>query len=166
MGWGKGQKCIRQVNMRNRSPSRWACIDVWTWSVHLSQAYTQFQFYFVLVYVLGLVCVYELRPPKGILFIPQVIYISMESHGGMISTRKNRKTWKKSCPSATTNLTYTDPETNPRLRCKRPAANSPSNDTTYYCILVKIHFHSFNSESIVWSVLSLFLISTLRTSYC
>jgi hypothetical protein len=31
----------------------------------------------------------ELWPPMGLLFIPQVIYMSMENHGGMILTEEN-----------------------------------------------------------------------------
>jgi hypothetical protein len=36
--------------------------------------------------VLEYVC--ELRPPAGLLLISQVIYMSMENHGGMMTTEK------------------------------------------------------------------------------
>jgi hypothetical protein len=35
------------------------------------------------------VYVSELQPPVGLLFIPKVIYMSMENHGRIISTEKN-----------------------------------------------------------------------------
>jgi hypothetical protein len=38
-------------------------------------------------------------------------------------TEENRSTGRKTCPSATTNPTWTEPGSNPGLRGGRPAAN-------------------------------------------
>jgi hypothetical protein len=49
----------------------------------------------------------------------------MENNGG-ISTEENRRTQRKTCPSATlstTNLTWIDPDANPGLSGERPATN-------------------------------------------
>jgi hypothetical protein len=49
--------------------------------------------------------------------------MSLESNGGMILTGKNRRTRRKTCPSATlstTNPTWIDPDANPDLRGQRP----------------------------------------------
>jgi hypothetical protein len=62
----------------------------------------------------------DLRPPTGLLVILQW-YMSMEIHGGMILTGKNRRTRRETCPSdtwgcqSTTHHTRTDP--NPQTRC-------------------------------------------------
>jgi hypothetical protein len=56
----------------------------------------------------------------------------MESDGGMILTGKNRRTWRKTCPSVTfsaTNPTYIYPGTNPGLHGERPATNRLSHGT-------------------------------------
>ena len=48
------------------------------------------------------------------------------SIGGVLLTRKNRNTSRQTCPTATlstTNLTWTDSETNPGLQGERPATN-------------------------------------------
>jgi hypothetical protein len=60
----------------------------------------------------------ELRPSSCLLFIPQVIYMSLDSHGGMILTGESRRTRRKTCRSATlytTNPILTDPGANPGL---------------------------------------------------
>jgi hypothetical protein len=52
--------------------------------------------------------------------------MSLESDGGMILTGENRRTRRKTCPSATmstTNPTWIDPGVNTRLRGERPATN-------------------------------------------
>jgi hypothetical protein len=59
--------------------------------------------------------------------------MSLESDGGMILTGENRRTRRKTCPSATlstTNPTWIDPGVNPGLRGERPAANDLSHGTT------------------------------------
>jgi hypothetical protein len=51
-----------------------------------------------------------------------------------ILTGENRRTRRKTCPSATsptTNPTWIDPGANPSLRGKRPATNHLSHDTAY-----------------------------------
>jgi hypothetical protein len=58
--------------------------------------------------------------------------MSLESDGGMILTGENRRTWRKTCPSATlytTNPTWIDPGANPGLRGERPATNDLSHGT-------------------------------------
>jgi hypothetical protein len=65
----------------------------------------------------------------------------MESHGGMIWTGENRRTRRKTCPSATlstTNHTWSEPGANPDLRGKRPVTNRLSYGTatlTSYLLL-------------------------------
>jgi hypothetical protein len=52
--------------------------------------------------------------------------MSLESEGGMILTGENRRTRRKTCPSATlptTNPTWIDQGANPGLRGERPATN-------------------------------------------
>jgi hypothetical protein len=74
----------------------------------------------------------ELRPPMGVLFIPQVIYEYTKSHGGMILTGENERTLRKTCPNATlstTNITWTDPFANPGLRDDWPATKRLSDGT-------------------------------------
>jgi hypothetical protein len=46
----------------------------------------------------------ELRPPTGLLFIPQVIHMCVESHGGMVLTGEARRTRRENCPSATLSI--------------------------------------------------------------
>jgi hypothetical protein len=69
----------------------------------------------------------ELWPPRGLPFIHQMmIYIKVESQDGMILTRENQRTWRKTCPSAilsTTNPTWPDPSVNPGLHGERLATN-------------------------------------------
>jgi hypothetical protein len=56
----------------------------------------------------------------------------MESDGGMILTGENRRTRRKTCPSATLstiNPTQIDPGANPGLRGERPATSDLSHGT-------------------------------------
>jgi hypothetical protein len=56
-------------------------------------------------------------------------WMRLESDGGMILTGENRRTRRKTCPSATlstTNPTWIDPGANPVLRGERPATNDLS----------------------------------------
>jgi hypothetical protein len=58
--------------------------------------------------------------------------MSLESDGGMILTGENRRTRRKTCPSATlstTKPTWIDPGTNPSLSGERPAINDLSHGT-------------------------------------
>jgi hypothetical protein len=58
--------------------------------------------------------------------------MSLESDGGMILTGENRRTLRKTCPSATlstTNPTWIDPGANPVLRDERLATNDLSQAT-------------------------------------
>jgi hypothetical protein len=58
--------------------------------------------------------------------------MSLESDGGMILTGENRRTRRKTCPSATlstTNPTWIDPGSNPGLRGERPVTNDLSHGT-------------------------------------
>jgi hypothetical protein len=51
---------------------------------------------------------------------------SMEHHGGMILTKENRRTRRRTCPSATftaTNPALTEPDANPGLRGDMPTTN-------------------------------------------
>jgi hypothetical protein len=60
--------------------------------------------------------------------------MSLDSDGGMILTGKNRRTRRKTCPSATlstTNPTQIDPGANPGFRGERPATNDLSHGTAY-----------------------------------
>jgi hypothetical protein len=61
--------------------------------------------------------------------------MSLESDGGMILTGENRRTRRKTCPSATLftiNPTWIDPGANPDLRGKRPATNDLSHGTALF----------------------------------
>jgi hypothetical protein len=83
-----------------------------------------FKFYFM-----GWHYVSELLPLADILVIPRWY---MESDGGIILTGKNRRTWRKTCPSVTlsaTNPTSIYPGTNPGLRGERPPTNRLSHGT-------------------------------------
>jgi hypothetical protein len=65
-----------------------------------------------------------LVPKRGCLLFTLAYY-----DGGMILTGKNRRTLRKTCPSATlstTNLTCIDPGANPGLRGEKPATNDLS----------------------------------------
>jgi hypothetical protein len=60
--------------------------------------------------------------------------MSLESDGGMILTGENRRTRRKTCPSATlstTNPTWIDPDSNPGLCGERPATDDLSHGTTH-----------------------------------
>jgi hypothetical protein len=77
----------------------------------------------------------ELLPLTGPLFIPQMIHEWIWSSGGMILTGENRRTRRKTCPSATlstTNYTWTDLVGNPGLRREKPATNRLSYDTANF----------------------------------
>jgi hypothetical protein len=66
--------------------------------------------------------------------------MSLESHGGMILTGENRRTGRKTCPSATlstTNPTWIDPGENTGLRCERPATNDLSPGTVRVVSLLR-----------------------------
>jgi hypothetical protein len=85
----------------------------------------------------------ELRPPIGLLFVPQVTY-GMESHDGMM-TGENQRTWRKTCPSATMSTikpTWTDPG----LCSERPTTNRLSHATVKFlgyrkvCNFVSQHY--------------------------
>jgi hypothetical protein len=72
--------------------------------------------------------------------------MSLESDGGMILTGENRRTRRKTCPSATlstTNPTWIDPGTNSGLRCERTATNDLSHGTAlplaYWNVKIKIY---------------------------
>jgi hypothetical protein len=63
--------------------------------------------------------------------------MSLKSDGGMILTGENRRTRRKTSPSATlstTNPTGIDPGANPGLRGERPATNHLSHGTAQPCI--------------------------------
>jgi hypothetical protein len=68
-------------------------------------------------------------------------------------TGKNRSTRGKTCPSATfstTNPTWTDSESNPVHRGKRPATNRLSHGTTQFGVLVtaiSIHSHIVSNNT-------------------
>jgi hypothetical protein len=68
-------------------------------------------------------------------------YMSMESHGGMISAGENWRTLRKTCPNATlsiTNPTWIDPSANPGLRDENmPRALTFSSSTSgLQCVCV------------------------------
>jgi hypothetical protein len=63
-------------------------------------------------------------------------YMSIESHGGMILTGENQRTWRKTCPSATlafTNPTWTDPGTDLGLSSEWSVTNRLSLGTATAC---------------------------------
>jgi hypothetical protein len=65
---------------------------------------------YVVVHVDGVRLCLWTAPPTGLLFIPDVK--CMECHAGTILKDENRRTQRKSCPSATSstkNWTWTDP---------------------------------------------------------
>jgi hypothetical protein len=62
--------------------------------------------------------------------------MSLESDGGMLLTRENRRTRRKTCPSATlstTNPIWIEPGANPGHRGERPATNDLSHGTAIFC---------------------------------
>jgi hypothetical protein len=64
--------------------------------------------------------------------------MSLESDGGMIFTGQNRRTRRKTCPSATlstTNPTWIDLGTNPGLRGDRPVTDDLSHGTAPMIVL-------------------------------
>jgi hypothetical protein len=64
--------------------------------------------------------------------------MSIESHGGIILTEKTRKTLRKLYPSgnmSATNLTWSEPGTNPGLRGERQVTTRLSHDTASILIL-------------------------------
>jgi hypothetical protein len=66
--------------------------------------------------------------------------MTLESDGGMISTGENRRTRRKTCPSATlstTNPTWIHPGVNPVLRGVRPATNHLSHGAAQRLPLIK-----------------------------
>jgi hypothetical protein len=68
----------------------------------------------------------------------RVIHKWIWSSGGMILTGRNRRTRRETCPSATlssTNSTWTDLSTNPRLCSEKPAASHLSCGTSCVVIL-------------------------------
>jgi hypothetical protein len=74
----------------------------------------------------------ELRPLTGQLFIPQMIYMRVDSCGGMILTGENWRTQRKTCPSAIMSIinpTWTNPDVNPGLHSERPATNPLNHGT-------------------------------------
>jgi hypothetical protein len=74
----------------------------------------------------------ELRPPTGLLFIPQVIYEYGEPRCNAIN-RENRKISEKIATlniSFTTNRIWRDPGANPGLYSDRPATNRVSHAMT------------------------------------
>jgi hypothetical protein len=72
----------------------------------------------------------KLQPLVGLLFIPQAMYEYEESRWK--DTGENRRTLRKTCPSATlstTNPIWTGPGANPGLRDEKPATNCLSHGT-------------------------------------
>jgi hypothetical protein len=67
--------------------------------------------------------------------------MSLESDGGMILTGENRRTRRKTCPSATLssiNPAWIDTGANPGLRGVRPATNDLSQGTAILKVTMKI----------------------------
>jgi hypothetical protein len=63
--------------------------------------------------------------------------MSMESHGGIISTGENRRSWRKACPNSTlstTNPSWTDPGANAGLHVERVGTNCLSHGTPETCL--------------------------------
>jgi hypothetical protein len=86
----------------------------------------------------------ELRPRTGLLFIPQMIYdwkTTVEWYW-----QGNRRTRRKTCPSATmstTNPTRTDPAAIPGLRGERSATNRLIHGTALFTF-------SYNQTKMAW----------------
>jgi hypothetical protein len=73
----------------------------------------------------------KLRPLKGLLFIPQVVYKIGEPRWND-ADRENRRTCRKTCITntlSTTNPSWTGPGANPVLRGERLATNPLSHGT-------------------------------------
>jgi hypothetical protein len=87
---------------------------------------------------------------SGPIVQPPGDYMSVESHGGMILTGENWRTWRKTCPNATlstTHLSWTDLGVNPGFHGGRPATNHLSYGMVYGSVskpLIKIVSHSRN----------------------
>jgi hypothetical protein len=86
--------------------------------------------------------------------------MSLENDGGkIIMTGKNRRTGRKTCPSATlstTNSTCIDPGSNTGPRGERPATNDLSHGTTIIKALI-----IFLKNKIIYNVLISLQTSTL-----
>jgi hypothetical protein len=94
---------------------------------------------FLLFMSMGWQCVFELRSPCGLSFIPQMI-IWVWSLGGMILTGEDQRTQRKACPSATlstTNHMWTELD----LHSVRPATDHLSYgcDKCILCLLLDGH---------------------------
>jgi hypothetical protein len=75
--------------------------------------------------------------------------MSLESDGGMILTRENRRTRRKTGPSdtlSTRNPTWIDPGANPGLRGGRPATNDPSHGTASCMVTLCSEFRNERPE--------------------
>jgi hypothetical protein len=86
--------------------------------------------------------------------------MSLESDGGMILTGENRRTLRKTCPSATlstTNPTWIDQGANPGLRGVRPATNDLCHGTALDTVTI-IGEHCSNSELVYNKIVSLIFI--------
>jgi hypothetical protein len=96
----------------------------------------------------------ELRPPTDVLFVPHAIYEYGESLGGMILTVKNRRSQRKTCPSATL-FTINPTRTDPGLRGKWLATNRLSHGTAIQyvtstlCIVAK-HVILNTRKNFIW----------------
>jgi hypothetical protein len=96
-------------------------------------------------------CLCGTVPLTDPLSISQMIQEWIWSSGGMILTGENRRTWRKSCPSATlstTNRTWTDLGENSVLHSKKPETNRLSYGTVlqqiqnFTCFPEMIHYSS------------------------
>jgi hypothetical protein len=64
----------------------------------------------------------ELLPTMGLLSVPQIIHMRVESHGGMILTGENQRSWSK--PSPITTLSTINPTRTKLDLCgERPVTN-------------------------------------------
>jgi hypothetical protein len=66
----------------------------------------------------------------------------------MILTEENLRTWRKTCPSATsstTNAIWTDPGMNPVLWDERTATNYMSHGTAIFMLLAFPNFFTFHT---------------------
>jgi hypothetical protein len=91
--------------------------------------------------------------------------MSLESEGGMILTGENRRTRRKTCPSATlstTNPTWIVPGANPGLRGERPATDDLSHGTALFDMLqygianqraIMVIFTAVRSSDLTWRFL-------------
>jgi hypothetical protein len=86
--------------------------------------------------------------------------MSLESDGGMILTGENRRTRRKTCPSATfytTNPTWIDPGANPVLRGERPATKDLNHGTALMPVYFTVDVEVSSSLEINLAVRSLSL---------